>query len=50
MTSNQVDELGFMAHKHNWMDNLTLVHCMKNLKFKDDFFDDKEFDLSSSTR
>ena len=44
LRSNAFDEIGYMSHKFNYMDSLTLIHCFRNLNFHDDFFNDKQFE------
>ena len=44
LRTNAFDEIGYMSNKFNYMDTLTLTHCFRNLTFKDDFFNDIQFE------
>ena len=44
LRSNAFDEIGYMSNKFNYMDNLTLIHCFRNMTFRDSFFKNKQFE------
>ena len=44
-SSEASSEFGYMTNKLNNMDNIVLVHSFRQLSFKDEFFDDKEFEI-----
>ena len=45
LRTNASDEFGYMSHKFNGMDTLTLIHSFRDLNFQDSYFNHRQFHL-----